>query len=414
MLSDVLGSKVFAQGEDVSANDKINVGFVGLGGMGRANLNAFLQQRDCRVVALCDIDKDHLDKAAGIVNDFYGDQICSVYHNFEELYARKDIDAVCLSLPDHWHGVASVMAAQAGKDIYGEKPLAHTLREGRAICEAVERYGRIWQTGSWQRSQTSFRYACEVILNGCIGKIKKVEVGLPAGPGFDIAKRNTLMSDPVPETLDYERWLGPAPYAPYSPNRVHFGWRWHLDYGGGQLTDWIGHHLDIAHWSLGLDREGPVEIDGKGKFIPQGAWNCPYEFDIDLTYKNAPPIKVCSQNEDVKQGIKWTGEKGWLFVSRGEIKASSRELLRLKFSPNEINLFRSPGHQRNFLDCVRSRSETITPCEIAHRSVSPGQLGMISMLLGRKLKFDPIAEKVINDSSADNMLGKSLRSPWVM
>ncbi len=373
-------------------------------------MKQFLAQSDARVVAVCDIDKKHLNNAKKEVDNKYGNQDCAAYHDFRELLARDDIDAVSIAVPDHWHGIISIAAAKAGKDIYGEKPLSHTLAEGRAMCDAVKKYGVIWQTGSWQRSVSNFRTACELVRNGRIGKVHTVEVGLPCGY-YELKKGHDIIC-PVPDELDYDFWLGPAPYAPYSPARVHVNWRWHLDYGGGQLMDWIGHHVDIAHWGLGFDHTGPIEIEGCGEYPRSGLWNAATRYRLNAKYAGGVNMLI-SGGHGLRLGIKWIGDDGWIWVNRNEgLEASNSDILKEKIGPNEINLYHSPGHQRNFLDCIKTRATTLTPCEIAHRSATPGHLGQIAMQLGRKIRFNPDTEEVIGDEAASRILSHAMRSPW--
>ena len=411
----IIPSSVLSRSGQITPSNKVTMGCIGVGWMGTDNTINFLREPDARVVAVCDIDKNHLANAQRIVNEKYGNSDCATYHDFRELLGRDDIDAVMLGLPDHWHAIPAIAAAKAGKDIYAEKPLSHTLAEGRAMCDAVERYNRIWQTGSWQRSQAHFRFACELVRNGRIGKVHTVEVGLPAGHSdFAGTKGQEAITVPPPE-LDYDFWLGPAPYAPYSTARVHKNWRWVLDHGGGQLMDWIGHHLDIAHWGLGLDRTGPVEVKGHGEYPKSGLWDSPTKYRIDTKYANGVHIILAGGHRDIcdnRGGTKWIGENGWVWVNRGSIDAHPKHLLKEKFGPTDIHLYKSPGHWRNFLDCVKSRQVTITPCETAHRSASPGHLGQISMLLGRKIRFNPDTEEILNDPTASSMLGNAMRAPW--
>lgn len=409
LLSQYSGSRGL-MAKSYSPNDMINIGVIGVGAMGMMNLGAFLNEKDCRVVAVCDVDKDHLAAGLKAICAYYGNQDCKPYNDFREVLSREDIDAVCLSLPDHWHSIPAIEAARAGKDIYGEKPLSHTFLEGQEICRAVERYNRIWQTGSWQRSSHEFRFACELVLNGYIGKVHSVEVGLLQGPySFDNSMEKFCSP---PSTLDYNFWLGPAPYAPYCPARVHGSWRWNLDYGGGQLMDWVGHHVDIAHWALELDHAGPVEVEGYGEYIKGHVWNSAQRYKIQTIYPNKVQMTIAGGYSEIVQGIKWIGEDGWIWVDRGKLDASDKKLLSHQLSPNERHLYRSPGHQRNFLDCVRSRAQTLTPCQVAHRSATPGHLGQISMLLKRKIFFDPETETIQNDETASRMLSKPIRSPW--
>ncbi len=409
----VITSSALGQAGSVAPSERITMGLIGIGWQGSGNLNSFLAEKDCQVIAVCDIDKNHLQEAVNRVNEHYGNKDCATYHNFRELLARDDIDTVTLSLPDHWHSIPAIEAARAGKDIYGEKPLSHTFKEGRAICDAVKRFGRVWQTGSWQRSQSNFRFACELVLNGRIGKVHTVEVGLPPGQSDYEGTRHQKEICPPPKELDYDLWLGPAPYAPYCPAHVHKNWRWILDHGGGQLMDWVGHHLDIAHWGLGFDYTGPHEIEGHGKYSKDTLWNSPTRYRLTAKYPKDITITIAGGYNDIRGGTKWIGKDGWVWVDRNQqIDAEPKAILAEKFGPNDIHLLRSPGHQRNFLDCVKSRSATITPCEVAHRSVTPGHLGQIAMLLGRKIRFNPDTEEIIDDPTAARLLGKAMRSPW--
>lgn len=411
----IVPASVFGKSGVVAPGNKITIGCIGVGWMGMSNLEGFLREADTQVVAVCDIDANHLEESKNAVDRHYGNQDCATYHDFRELIAREDIDAISLGLPDHWHAIPVIAAAKAGKDMYGEKPLSHNLIEGRAMCDAVKRYGRIWQTGSWQRSVSNFRFACELVRNGRIGKILAVEVGLPAGHSdFAGTKGQEQITHP-PKELDYNFWLGPAPYSPYSVARVHKSWRWHLDYGGGQLMDWVGHHVDIAHWGLNLDHTGPVEIEGYGEYPRTGLWNTPTKYKLTARYANDLTMIIAGGHKDIcngRGGTKWIGEAGWIWVDRGGIDAHPKSLLNEKIGPNEIHLYRSPGHIREFLNCIKTRKTTLTPCEAAHRSATPGHLGQIAMRLGRTIRFNPETEEILNDLTAGEMLGRPMRSPW--
>lgn len=402
-------SWVRAQAERPTPSNRITIGCIGVGGMGSGNMNAFLNERDAQVVAVCDVDKNHLKSAKESVDNRYGNSDCGAYSDFRELLARGDIDAVSIATPDHWHAIPAVMAARAGMDIYGEKPISHTLLEGRAMANAVKQYGRIWQTGSWQRSGNEFRFACELVHNGRIGRVAKIEVGLPGGSPSGPVN----FSDPPPE-LDYDFWVGPSPWTPYSNKRAHWDWRWQLNYGGGQLMDWIGHHGDIAHWGMGWDETGPVEIAGSGQYPNEGIWDAATTYHFVAKYRNGTEMHVANGgNQNIRSGTKWIGENGnWVWVDRGGLEANPSSLLQEKIGPNEIQLLRSPGHHRNFLDCVKSRRTTITPAETAHRSASIGHLGQIAMLTGRKLRWNPDTEEFLGDAGATRLLGKAQRAPW--
>lgn len=408
----IVPSTVLGRNGQIAPSNRITMGCIGVGWQGTSNMESFLEEPDCQIVAVCDIDQNHLANAKAIVDKKYDNADCVTYHDFHKLIARDDIDAVSIGLPDHWHAIPAILAAKSGKDIFGEKPLAHSLKEGRAICDAVHRYHRIWQTGSWQRSQEHFRFACELVRNGRIGKIHTVEVGLPAGhTDFAGTKGEDQITAP-PSELDYDFWVGPAPYMPYVKSRVHKNWRWMLEYGGGQILDWVGHHVDIAHWGLGLDSTGPIEIEGTGEYPKDGVYNAATKYYVTTKYSNGITLIMAGGYDQITGGTKWIGDLGWIWVNRGAIDAHPKNLLKEVIDPNEIHLFKSPGHWRNFLDCIKSRQQTITPCEVAHRSASPGHLGQISMLLGRKIRFNPDTEEIINDPTASAMLGNAYRSPW--
>ncbi|MCH7520572.1 MAG: Gfo/Idh/MocA family oxidoreductase [Candidatus Marinimicrobia bacterium] len=409
----IIPSSALGKAGSVAPSNRIVMGAVGFGMQGPGNLKNFMIEPDVQVVAICDIDRNHLSETKALVDEHYVNRDCDTYHDFRELFARDDIDAVSLAIPDHWHAISAIAAAQAGKDIFAEKPLSHSLVEGRAICDAVKRYGRVWQTGSWQRSLNNFRFGAELVLNGRIGQLHTVEVGLPAGHTDFAGTKDQKQLAPVPKELDYDMWLGPAPYAPYSPARVHRNWRWHLDYGGGQLLDWIGHHGDIAHWGMGVQYSGPYEIEGYGDYPKDGLWNSATRFRLTAKYADDVTMIIAGGHDDIRMGTKWIGDRGWVWVNRGDrIEASPEGLLKERFGPDETHLYRSPGHFRNFLDCVKSRATTIAPCEVAHRSATPGHLGQIAMLLGRKIRFNPGTEEILDDPTATRMLGSTMRSPW--
>jgi predicted dehydrogenase len=408
----IVPASAMGRGGNAPSN-RITLGCIGLGMQGIPNMRSFLEIPNVQVVALCDLDSTHLTEGKAIVDEKYQRQDCATYKNFEDLLNRPDIDAVMLAIPDHWHGIVAIAAARAGKDIYGEKPLAQNWFESKSIVNAVNIHGRIWQTGSWQRSVNNFRFAAELVRNGRIGKIQHVEVGLPQGH-YDFAGtagQETILPPPV--TLDYDRWLGPAPWSPYCPARVHRNWRWNLDYAGGQLVDWISHHMDIGHWGMGCDYTGPVEIDGQGEYPRRGTlWNTATRYRINTRYANGITVTIAGGHADIQMGTRWIGDEGWVWVDRSGIDAHPKKLLRDKIGPNEIQLYRSNNHAKNFIDCVKSRQLTITPVEVAHRSASPGYLGQISMLLGRKIQWDPEKEIIRGDRDAERLLSRPMRAPW--
>ena len=408
-LPTIVPASVFgAEGRPAPSN-RITMGCVGVGGQGSGNMGAFLGESDCQVLAVCDVDKNHAQGAKKAVDNHYRNEDCKAYADFRELLARQDIDTMSLGTPDHWHAIPAILAARSGKDIYGEKPFSHDLREGRAMINALTQYGRVWQTGSWQRSGGTFRFACELVRNGRVGKVHTVEVGLPTGG----AGGSEQFTDPPPE-MDYDFWVGPSPWAPYSKDRTHWNWRWQLDFGGGQMMDWIGHHADIAQWGLGTEYTGPVEVEPVNSEWPkEGLWDAPTTYKFVATFANGAKMIVANDRQHPKgMGARWIGDKGWVWVDRGGFDAQPKSLLKDTIRPDEINLYRSPGHHRNFLDCVKSRRLTITPAEVAHRSASVGHLGLVAMTVGRKIKWNPDTEEIAGDPAAAALLGRAKREPW--
>jgi predicted dehydrogenase len=405
---------------------QIVMGFIGVGWQGGSNLGSFLGQKDCRVVAIADVDESHLQQAVARVNKKYANNDCKGYKDFRELLARADIDAVCISTPDHWHAIPAIQAATAKKDIFCEKPLSHTFAEGVAMVKAVRDNNRIWQTGSWQRSRSEFRMGTELVLNGYIGKVGRVEVGLPSGHADFAGTGSKSANSEPPPGVDYDFWVGPSEWMPFNASRFHKNWRWNYNFGGGQLLDWIGHHGDIGHWGLtnpkyGVgpdDRIGPLELAATADFPPKDAvWNTAPKFRVECKYPNDIEFVIAGGHGDIKGGTKWIGEHGWVWVDRGRFETSNAAWKdeikkREKKKDLAILLYASPGHEREFLDCVKSRKRTLTPVEIAHRSQTPGHLGYIASVLGRKLKWDAAKEDFVGDAEASKMLSRPMRSPW--
>jgi predicted dehydrogenase len=445
----LLPGSIWGSAGRVAASNRITLGVVGWGMMGPSNTKAFLAENDCQVIAACDLDENHLQTAVDTVNNHYGNKDCKAYHDFREMVARDDIDAVMIAVPDHWHALLATTAANRKKDVYGEKPLARTITEQQAIVKAVQRNGIIWQTGSWQRSLPSFRMAAEIVRSGLIGNVIRVEVGLPGGhhdfPGTfpALMKKLSALPDKIsspaqivpgipawdlavsqpPATFDFDRWLGPSKAEPYIETRVYQNWRWNYNTGGGQLMDWIGHHGDIAHWGLGFDNTGPSEIEGYGEFPAANAvWNTATKYHIECKYRKEVTgypvdvaVTIAGGSPAISMGTKWIGTDGWVWVDRSGIDASNPAWIKGESLPEElrkVKLYESHGHQRNFLDCVKSRKPTITPVETAHHSTLPGHLGLISMLVGRKIQWDVAQEKIINDSSATELMSRPYRAPW--
>jgi predicted dehydrogenase len=410
----IVSASALGRGGMRAPSDRISVACIGLGWMGfDGHLKDFLKLKDvARIVAVCDLDDGHLTRGKALVDTEYGDQGCTPYHAFEEVLMRRDVDAVSIAVPDHWHAIVATQAARAKKDIYCEKPLAHNFREGLAMVEESERQGRVWQTGSWQRSVENFRRACELVRNGRIGKIKAVEVGLPSG-FYEVKDKSELEVTAPPATLFYDRWLGPAREVPYREACVHINWRWNLNFGGGQLMDWIGHHVDIAHWGMGWDNTFPVTVEGVGEYPARtDLFNAATKYKVIATYPDGTPFTIAGGYPEIRGGTKWIGEQGWVWVDRGKIDASSKSLLDEPASEHKVQLKVSPGHYREFIDCIRTREKTLTPARTALHSATPGWLGQIAMLTGRKLTWDAQKMDIAGDPEASKLLGREMRSPY--
>ncbi len=410
VLPTIIPSSALGMNGSVPPSDRIVMGSIGTGSQGTSNMKNFLKFKEVQYVALCDVDSNNLGKARDVVNKVYGNNDCRTYEDYRELLEKEKLDGVCISIPDHWHSLVYIAAAEKKIDIWGEKPLARSIREGQAIVNAVRNNGVIWQTGSWQRSVENFRHAAELVFNGRIGKVNYVEVGLPDG-GKNIGTPPVME---VPKGLNWEFWLGPAPQVPYR-GVCHWDWRWILDYSGGQLTDWAGHHIDIAHWGLGLERTGPVEVEGTGVYPEEGIFDVPIQYDFLCKYANGIQIRVANASRlPHKMGVTWYGQTGWIHVSRGQLFASDAKILEEKLGEGDTLLYHSDDHFLNLLECIRSRKETITPVDVAHRSISVGLLGEIAMTTGQKINWDPEKEEITGNPRAARLLGRPLREPWTL
>ncbi len=403
--------KASALGRDgrLPPSDRINLILIGCGGMGRGNLNAMINFDSIQATAVCDVDDNQAAQAKRMIDEKYGNSDARVYKDFRDILEKEKADAAILALPDHWHALIGVATANKKIDIYGEKPLARSIVEGRAIVNAVSRNKIVWQTGSQQRSAANFHHAAELVRNGRIGKVDYVEVGLLDG-GHYIGNPS---EQPVPDGVDWDMWLGPAPEVPFR-GVMHGNWRWIMDYSGGQLTDWAGHHIDIAHWGMDLESSGPVTIEGTGRPNNDGIYNVPVVYDFTCTYANGLKMRVVNQSKaEHGMGTLWKGTSGWIHVARGRMTASDGNILKEKIGAGETALYKSTNHHQNFIDCVKSREMTIAPAETGHRSISVALLGEIAILTGQKLQWDPETEQFTdNNLYATRLLKKPYRGSW--
>ena len=401
-----------AMGKDgaVAPSERITMGFIGTGGHGAGyNLQSFLRLRDSQAVALCDVDEPRMINANNLVKRIYGKGFkgCFTTGDWREVIARDDIDAVMISTPDHWHVPMSLAAIRAGKDVECEKPTM-TIEEGRILADTVTRYAAVYQTSTEDRSIGVYHRMAELVRNGRIGKLHTIRVSLPGGPG----NKGHATPQPVPKGLDYDMWLGPAPYAPYTKDRCHYHFRWIRDYSGGQLADWGAHLFDTVQWATDTERTGPIEIEGHGVCHKDGLYDTAHTYDIEYLYANGVRMIVDSRGVNLRfEGTEgWVGNRGW----RGPLKASSPSISASVIGPDEIHLFKGNGEQRNFLDCVRTRKDPYFPAEIGHRCCCLAHLGNIAMDLGRKVRWNPDKEEFINDAQANRLRSRSMRAPWTL
>ena len=423
-----------------SPSNTINVGAIGNGRISRDHdMPGVLRYERARITGVCDLDSKRVDLAKKMVNDYYSKKTgksydgVTTYGDYRELLNNKDIDAVLISTPDHWHVIPAIHAVRAGKDVYMQKPASLTIAEGRALSNEAHKHGAIFQIGSQQRSMPQFKKACELVRNGRIGKLQSIIIGLP----IDDPKQSTVEQPmPVPPNLNYDMWLGPTPYAPYTEKRVHPqegfgrpGWLRVEQFGAGMITGWGAHHFDIMNWGMGTEFSGPSEITCKAEFPPKGnLWDVHGPFKSEMLFDNG--VKVFSSNDN-PNGVKFIGSEGWIFVTRGSYTASSSDpvvqsrsskaldasnpkILTSEIATNEVHLYESKDHHANWLDCVISRQTPITPIEVGHRACTVCLVNHAAMKLNRKLQWDPVNERFRNDDEANAMLSRTNRWPYVI
>ena len=423
-LPAVVPSSVLGMAGAVAPSNRVVLGCIGLGIQGMGNMRTFRGNSEVQVAAVCDVHETQRREAKQAVDEFYDNRDCAAYKDFRELMDRKDIDAVQITAPDHWHPLIALQATRRGKHIYCEKPIGWSARAAQALRKAVHKSGVVFQFGTQQRSGGKFRFACELVRNGKIGQLKTILVGVPAS--WTCPRQPT---EPVPKELDYELWLGPAPRAPYCYQRCRpytqkEGWSiWYCisDYCMGMIGNWGVHHLDIAQWGNGTDSSGPTEIEGTGVFpkdlLTDGAtsWQVENRYANGVTLvhmddgtANKHPLQVAGYGH----GVLFLGSEGWVHVDRGVLDAQPKSLLKATIGPNEVHLLRSDNHHVNFVDAVKGRAKPAAPIDIAVRSDALCHLEQIAIKLRRRLRWDPAQEAFVNDDEANRMLDRPMRAPW--
>jgi predicted dehydrogenase len=384
-----------------SANDKPGIALIGCGGQGRGDTN--WAKNYGNVVAVCDVDANQVEQAA---KQFTVDgKAPAKFKDFRQVLERDDVHVVINGTPDHWHTLINLAAARAGKDIYSEKPLTLTIDEGKRLVGEVKKWGTIFQTGSQQRSDPRFRLACELVRNGRIGKLQYMWVGLPTGP-----REGPFSPQPVPAGMDYDFYLGQTPKVDYNGHNAHWNFRWWYAFSGGQMTDWGAHHNDIAQWGNGTDRSGPVFVDGKSlKTMIPGGYDAASDYVVYFKYANG--VQMIATNQ-APNGVRFEGTDGWIFVDRGQLTASKKELIEEPLPANAERLYKSDNHMGNFFECIRTRQAPICDAEVGHRSIAVAHLGVISVRLGRALQWNPEKEQFLGDREANKWLSREMRKPY--
>jgi predicted dehydrogenase len=403
--SAVFAAPYYIPARAFGANERIITGAIGVKNRGGETQNLKDFRANC--VAVCDVDQNVAGKAAKYVTE--GGNKCDIYDDYRKLLDRKDIDAVVISTPDHWHALMTIDACRAGKDVFCEKPLTLFIAEGRKMVEVARETGRIVQTGSQQRSDDRFREAAELVRNGAVGQLKQVLVGIPKPNHAE----KWVPDSPPPSELNYDLWLGPAPQRPYNVNRVHYNFRFFWDYSGGQMTNFGAHHIDIAQWALGADDSGPIAAEGTATY-PADKRLCEVTQTcrVTLTYANGAQVIVGQEQKDIPGGVTFVGEKGRIFVDRKKIVPSDEAILQAKLPANAVKLYVSKNHPQNWLDSIKSRELPVADVEIGHRTATACHLANMAVRVGRRIEWDPSKEQVVGDAEAAALASRPYREPW--
>lgn len=405
----VLSSTVLGDDNKVAPSERVTMGFIGVGGQGSGNLGTFLADPRVEVVAICDVDRDHLARGLEMAKL----PAKAGHTDWRELLERDGIDAVMIATPDHWHAIITIAAARSGKDIYCEKPLAASIGEGRRVSDVIRETQRVLQCGTWRRSSIHTRMGCEWVRNGYIGELQRIEVGVPGTFGVRGDFRGTESAEQVPAGLDYAMWQGPARPMPYRPGTVHFNFRWVQQYAPGYITDWGAHFLDVAQWGNGTDDTAPVEVAAFAVKHRDGSYyDAPEQFRIDYRYANGVTMTMVATDDAEQWGTRFVGSEGMVFTENTKLVTEPKSLRTVKLKDGDVRLYDSPHHHRNFIDCVLARKlETAATAEAAHRAATCCHMGAIAATLGRPLKFDPKAES-FDDPAANAYLLPEFHGGW--
>jgi predicted dehydrogenase len=407
-LPTIIPASALGRDGAVAPSNRIGVGVIGLGDRGNYHLSALSAFKEAQVLAMCDVRGDQAKRVCAKFHEKSGSMDCVATQDFREILARPDIDAITVTAPENWHAVMSIEAMKAGKDVYCEKALSLTVAEGRAVCEAVQRTGRVLQAGTQQRSDPRFRFACELARNGYLGKLHTVTAAVPSG-----RRMLKMPLAPVPADLNYDLWLGPAPYKPYRENLCNYNWYFLTDYCAGWIQSWGVHHLDIALWGAPALAASTVEVEGTADFLPEGDADVSFGWKVNVTAPDGLRMQFFDDaSSPVGHGVRFEGDKGWVHVTRGGIKAEPASLLDVLIKPADEHLYLSNNHMENFLQCIRIRREPVAPARVCHAATTLSLVADIASRTGRKLVWDWRQERFINDEPANRMLSRTLRKPW--
>ncbi|TLD69443.1 Gfo/Idh/MocA family oxidoreductase [Phragmitibacter flavus] len=402
----ILGSSTLGRAGATAPNSRINLACIGLGGQGISNLGNFLADERVQITTLCDVDAKHRERAMAKT----GLTPADCFTNYGEALARPGIDAVMNATPDHWHAHIAIAAAQAGKDLYSEKPLGASITEGRAICNAVQKHQRILQCGTWRRSNMKVRMACEFVRNGYIGELKEIQLGVPGTFAIRGGFTGQEKSEPIPAHFDYAQWLGSAPDRPYTAARCHFNFRWINDYSPGYITDWGAHFADVGQWGAGMDHTSPTHVHAtKVTRRNSSLYDAPEQYHIELQYHGGPRITLFTTDDKATYGTKFIGTEGWIFTENETLKASNLDILRTKLKDTDTQLLVSKHHFRNFIDAVQTRGPVAANSESAQRAATICHLASLSAQLNRPLTYNPQTETFDSDPEANTFLTRPMR-----
>jgi predicted dehydrogenase len=411
----ILPASAFGADSRPAPSNRLNCAVIGLGDRGSQHLGAILSMPGTQLLAVCDPFRKKGEASKAYVEQHYAQAAsagsykgCAAYQDYREILARPDLDAVFIAAPENWHALISIDALRAGKDVYCEKALSLTVAEGRAMCAAVRRYGRVFQIGTQQRSERGFRFACELARNGYLGDVHTVKVSVPGGRSLPLAQPK-----PPPPDINYELWLGPAPWTPYNDSKCSFNWYFMSDYCAGWIQSWGVHHIDIALWGQPVLMASTFDMEGTAVFPTEGMANTSINWNVTCTPPKGPKL-IFTDDQSGEHGVRFIGDKGWVHVVRGGIRTEPEELLEVRLKPTDQHLQVSSNHHSDFFEAIKSRRDPVAPVEDGHAATTLTLVADIATRLQRKLTWDWKAERFLNDPAANTLLSRALRSPWAI